>query len=525
MNELTSLVDWSRAQFALTAAYHWLFVPLTLGLSVIVAVMETIYYRTRDKKWLGTTKFWMTLFAINFAIGVATGIILEFEFGTNWSNYSWFVGDIFGAPLAIEGLLAFFMESTFFAVMFFGWEKVSARFHLTATWLTAIGASISALWILIANSWMQYPVGMEFDPEQMRNVMNDFWALVLSPVAINKIIHSIFSGWALAGVFVIGVSAWLLLKRRNTAMALRSMKVAAWVGFAGIVITIGSGDGSAKIVSKVQPMKLAAMEGLYHGESGQAITAFGILNPDKTHNNNEAPYLFDISIPKGLSFLAEGDINAFVPGISDIINGVKINADGDTINTVPYAERIALGKEAHNALKRYDTAQKAGDTEAMNKAHAELQKNFKYFGYGYFNSPDEVIPNVPITFYAFHIMVIFGSYLVLFFFVILLLLYKRNMTTWLTGNKWIQLIAIASIPVVWICSEAGWVVAEVGRQPWVIEGLMPTRAAISDIPTSSVIITFTIFAVVFTALLAAELNIMLKYISTSSKENIDNPTH
>ena len=525
MNELTSLVDWSRAQFALTAAYHWLFVPLTLGLSVIVAVMETIYYRTRDKKWLGTTKFWMTLFAINFAIGVATGIILEFEFGTNWSNYSWFVGDIFGAPLAIEGLLAFFMESTFFAVMFFGWEKVSARFHLTATWLTAIGASISALWILIANSWMQYPVGMEFDPEQMRNVMNDFWALVLSPVAINKIIHSIFSGWALAGVFVIGVSAWLLLKRRNTEMALRSMKVAAWVGFTGIVITIGSGDGSAKIVSKVQPMKLAAMEGLYHGESGQAITAFGILNPAKTHNNDEAPYLFDISIPKGLSFLAEGDINAFVPGISDIINGIKIDADGDTINTVSYAERIALGKEAHNALKQYDTAKKAGDTEAMNKAHAELQKNFKYFGYGYFNSPDEAIPNVPITFYAFHIMVIFGSYLVLFFFVILLFLYKRNMTKWITGNKWIQLIAIASIPVVWICSEAGWVVAEVGRQPWVIEGLMPTRAAISDIPTSSVIITFTIFAVVFTALLAAELNIMLKYISKSSKENIDNPTH
>lgn len=525
MNELTSLVDWSRAQFALTAAFHWLFVPLTLGLSVIVATMETIYYRTKDKKWLGTTKFWMTLFAINFAIGVATGIILEFEFGTNWSNYSWFVGDIFGAPLAIEGLLAFFMESTFFAVMFFGWEKVSARFHLTATWLTAIGASISALWILIANSWMQYPVGMEFDPEQMRNVMNDFWALVLSPVAINKIIHSIFSGWTLAGVFVIGVSAWLLLKRRNIDVALRSMKVAAWVGFAGIIITVGSGDGSAKIVSKVQPMKLAAMEGLYHGERGQAITAFGILNPTKTYNNDEKPYLFDISIPKGLSFLAEGDINAFIPGISDIINGIKIDADGDTINTVPYAERIALGKDAHNALKRYDMAKKAGDTEAMNKANTELQKNFKYFGYGYFNSPEEAIPNVPITFYAFHIMVIFGSYLVLFFIVILVLLYKKNLIKWITDNKWIQLIAIFTIPVVWICSESGWVVAEVGRQPWVIEGLMPTRAAISDIPASSVIITFSIFAVVFSALLAAELNIMLKYISKKSKENIDNLIH
>lgn len=525
MNELTTLVDWSRAQFALTAAFHWLFVPLTLGLSVIVAVMETIYYRTREKRWLNTTKFWMTLFAINFAIGVATGIILEFEFGTNWSNYSWFVGDIFGAPLAIEGLLAFFMESTFFAVMFFGWEKVSARFHLTATWLTAIGASVSALWILIANSWMQYPVGMEFDPEQMRNVMNDFWALVFSPVAINKVIHSIFSGWALAGVFVVGISAWFLLKNRNKEMALRSMKIGAWIGFIGIIITIGSGDGSAKIVSQVQPMKLAAMEGLYHGEKGQSITAIGILNPNKKFDNNEPTYLFDISIPKGLSFLADGDFNAFVPGITDIINGLEINANGDTINTTPYTERIAIGKEAHNALRKYDIAKQYGDTATMQQANVELQNKFKYFGYGYFSSPEEAIPNVPMTFYAFHIMVIFGSYILAFFAFILVLLYRKNLTKWITDNKWIQYVAILTIPIVWICSEAGWIVAEVGRQPWTIEGLLPTRAAISDIPSSSVIITFTIFAVVFIGLLIAEINILLKYISKRSKEDIDIANH
>lgn len=525
MNELMSLVDWSRAQFALTAAFHWLFVPLTLGLSVIVAVMETIYYHTHKSKWLGTTKFWMTLFAINFAIGVATGIILEFEFGTNWSNYSWFVGDIFGAPLAIEGLFAFFMESTFFAVMFFGWEKVSPRFHLTATWLTAIGASISALWILIANSWMQYPVGMEFDPAQMRNVMNDFWVLVFSPVAINKVIHSVFSGWALAGVFVIGVSAWFLLKRRNIKFAIRSMKVGAVIGFIGIIITVASGDGSAKVVSDIQPMKLAAMEGLYHGKRGQEITAIGILNPQKTHNNDEAPYLFDISIPKGLSFLARGDINSFVPGISDIINGFDINEQGDTINTVPYSERIAKGKAAHEALKAFDTAQKQGNTIAMAKANSELQKNFRYFGYGYFNSPEEAVPNVPITFYSFHVMVIFGSYLCMFFAVVLLLLYKRSLRHLLTDNRWIQYAAMATIPIVWICSEAGWVVAEVGRQPWVIEGLMPTKAAISNIPVSSVIITFSIFAVVFIGLLIAELNILLKYISSESEKEFDNQSH
>ncbi len=180
MNELLSVVDWSRAQFALTAMYHWLFVPLTIGLSVIVAIMETIYVRTGEERMKGITKFWMTLFGINFACGVATGLILEFEFGTNWSNYSWFVGDIFGAPLAIEGLLAFFMEATFVAVMFFGWNKVSRRFHLMSTWLVALGVSLSALWILVANAWMQSPVGMEFDPSQMRNVMTDFAAVAFS---------------------------------------------------------------------------------------------------------------------------------------------------------------------------------------------------------------------------------------------------------------------------------------------------------------------------------------------------------
>ncbi|MDE5751935.1 MAG: cytochrome ubiquinol oxidase subunit I, partial [Duncaniella sp.] len=250
MDDLITVVDWSRWQFALTAMYHWLFVPLTLGLSVIVGIMETIYYRTRSQAWLSTTKFWMTLFGINFAIGVATGIILEFEFGTNWSNYSWFVGDIFGAPLAIEGLFAFFMESTFIAIMFFGWKKVSAGFHLAATWLTALGASISALWILVANAWMQYPVGMEFDPAQMRNVMDDFCAVALSPVAIHKFFHAVFDGWVLAGVFVCGVSAWLLMTGRRRPMALSSVKIGAWTGVVGMVLTMWTGDLSAVDVAR-----------------------------------------------------------------------------------------------------------------------------------------------------------------------------------------------------------------------------------------------------------------------------------
>ena len=226
----SATIDWSRAQFALTAIYHWLFVPLTLGLAVIMGIAETCYYRTNKLFWKHVTRFWQKLFGVNFAMGVATGIILEFEFGTNWSNYSWFVGDVFGAPLAIEGILAFFMESTFVAVMFFGWDKVSKRFHLASTWLTGLGATISAWWILVANAWMQNPVGMEFNPDTARNEMVDFWAVATSPMAVNKFFHSVLSGWVLAAVFVVGVSCWYLWKKREKKFALASVKIAAWVG-------------------------------------------------------------------------------------------------------------------------------------------------------------------------------------------------------------------------------------------------------------------------------------------------------
>ena len=228
-----ALIDWSRAQFALTACYHWVFVPLTLGLSFIVAVMESIYVAKKDEFWKKAAKFWMKLFAINFAVGIATGIILEFEFGTNWSNYSWFVGDIFGAPLAIEGILAFFMEATFFAVMFFGWNKVSRKFHLASTWLTCIGASVSALWILVANAWMQHPVGMEFNPDTVRNEMVDFWAVALNPVAVSKFFHSVLSGWMTGSIFVIGVSCWYLMRKREVRFAKASIRVASVVGIVG----------------------------------------------------------------------------------------------------------------------------------------------------------------------------------------------------------------------------------------------------------------------------------------------------
>lgn len=522
MEELMNVVDWSRAQFALTAMYHWIFVPLTLGLAIIVAIMESIYVKTNDTKWLGITKFWMLLFGINFAIGVATGIILEFEFGTNWSNYSWFVGDIFGAPLAIEGIFAFFMESTFFAVMFFGWNKVSKRFHLTATWLTAFGASLSALWILVANAWMQFPVGMEFNPDTMRNEMVDFWAVLFSPVAINKFLHTVLSSWVLGSVFVIGVSGWMLLKKRNISMATKSIKVAVWVGLVGILLTLQTGDKSAVIVGEVQPMKLAAMEGSYHGDKGEELVLLGIPNCDKCYNNSEEEFECEIGLPCGLAMLARRDMEAFVPGITDIINGFDINADGDTIYTVSYEERIARGLLAHQALRDYDAAKTANDSLAMSAAQVELAKNFEFFGYGYFESPQEAIPNIPLVFYSFRIMVFLGSYFILFFVVVAFLIYRTEV---MQKNRWMQLLTIISIPLVWICSESGWVVAEVGRQPWCIQNLMPNKAAISAIPSASVQITFAIFAVLLTLLFLAEVSIMLRQINKKSLIDIENDNH
>ena len=522
---LMNVVDWSRAQFALTACYHWLFVPLTLGLGIIIGVMETIYYRTRDEKWLATTKFWMTLFGVNFAIGVATGIILEFEFGTNWSNYSWFVGDIFGAPLAIEGILAFFMESTFIAVMFFGWKKVSPKFHLASTWLTALGASISALWILVANAWMQHPVGCTFNPETMRNEMTDFWAVAFSPMAVNKVFHTVTSAWALSGAFVVGVCGWMLLKGRNRDHCMRSLKVGGWVGLIGIVLTSISGDTSAVTVAKHQPMKLAAMEGLYEGDKGQSIVAFGFLNPAKEVGNSEKPFLFDISIPHGLAFLATHDINAFVPGIEDILAG-KTRDDntlmGKDKGPLSFEQRKERGKMAQHALAYYNKALEAGDSVQLTQLRKDIDENFKYLGYTYLDEPKESVPNVPLTFYSFHFMVTVGGYLVLFFIVVLLLIYKPK---WVPGKKKLQKLgywlAIITIPLAYLCSMSGWIVAEEGRQPWTIQDLMPNKVAISDLSAGYVQTTFWIFAVVFTALLIADVSIICKQISKKSKTDLN----
>lgn len=510
----TSLIDWSRAQFALTAMYHWLFVPLTLGLGVIQAIMETIYYKTGNEFWKKTAQFWMKLFGINFAIGVATGLILEFEFGTNWSNYSWFVGDIFGAPLAIEGILAFFMEATFIAVMFFGWDKVSKRFHLASTWLTIIGATLSALWILIANAWMQYPVGMHFNPDTVRNEMFDFWAVALSPVAINKFFHTVLSGWIVGAVFVMGVSSWYLLKKRETEFSLESIKVGAVFGLVVSILIVWTGDGSAYQVAQKQPMKLAAMEGLYEGGNGTGLVAIGLLNPDKTsYKDNVNPFIFDIKIPKLLSFLAERDVDAYVPGIVNLIEGGYTTNKGTV--ALSAAEKIEKGRIAIQALADYRKAVKDKDQVAAEQARSLLDENFAYFGYGYIKDPADLVPHVGLTFYSFRVMVLLGGYFILLFIVALIWSKKNKFA----DARWLQWASLWTIPLAYIAGQAGWIVAEVGRQPWAIQDILPTGASVSKLATSSVQTTFFVFLFLFTVLLIAEIGIMVKAIKKGPSVN------
>ena len=504
-----SLIDWSRAQFALTAIYHWLFVPLTLGLALIMGIMETCYYRTGKQFWREAAVYWQRLFGVNFAMGVATGIILEFEFGTNWSNYSWFVGDIFGAPLAIEGIVAFFMESTFVAVMFFGWEKVSRGFHLASTWLTGLGATISAWWILVANSWMQYPVGCEFNPDTMRNEMTSFIDVALSPFAVDKFFHTVTSSWIIGAVFVCAVSCWYLLKRRNTRLATESIKIASVVGIAAAVLTMATGDSSAVKVAQAQPMKLAAMEALYDGGNGVGLTAVAAVNPFEQPDyakGGEPP--LRVAMPCGLSLLATHSLDGYVPGVNDLLNGYT-RADG---KREPSAEeKMQRGRKAIATLAEYRKLKAAnpGDKQLPRLA-AQLKEDMPYFGYGYIKDRAELVPYIPVNFYAFRVMVGVGTLLLLFFLVIGHVAWRRDVAG---SRRWLHWAAIAMLPLAYIASEAGWIVAELGRQPWAIQDMMPTLAAVSDISTGSVALTFFIFLVLFTVLLVAELRIMCKVIS------------
>ncbi len=497
-----NMVDWARAQFALTAMYHWVFVPLTLGLSCLCAFYETIYIRTGKEEWKNIAKFWMTLFGINFAIGVATGIIMEFEFGTNWSNYSWMVGDIFGAPLAVEGIVAFFIEATFFAVMFFGWDRVSKKFHLFSTWMVAVGSNLSALWILVANGWMQYPTGMAFNPDTARFEMQNFWDVLFSPVAMAKFTHTTSTSFIVASLFVIAVSSWYLLKGRHVEMAKKSIMVATIFGVLSTVLAGWTGDTSAYGNALTQPMKLAAYEGLYNGQTKAGLVVFGIPNTDKKAGDSQESFHFAIKMPGLLGLVATRKSNGFVPGINDLVFG------NSKQGIVGVKEKMEKGKAAIASLAEYKAAWKAGDSQTAGISLAKFNTNKKFLGYGYLENPEQSVPPVGTVFYSFHIMIILAVFFLLIFILFLVAAFRGT----IAGKRWLLSLGVSSFFLAMIASQAGWIVAEVGRQPWAIQGILPVNVATTNISAGNVKATFFMFLIALTILLIAEIKIMLKQI-------------
>ena len=426
------------------------------------------------------------------------------------------MGDIFGAPLAIEGIVAFFMEATFISVMFFGWRKVSPGFHLASTWLTGLGATISAWWILVANAWMQNPVGCEFNPDTMRNEMVSFADVALSPFAIDKFCHTVTSAWIIGALFTVAVGCYYLLKKREEKLAVESIKIGAAFGLFASLLAAGTGDGSAYRVSSVQPMKLAAMEALYNGGTDVSLTAVAWVNPFKQPDYiNESEPPLRIAIPNGLSYLATRDIHGYVPGVNDIIKGGYKMPDGTMALSLD--EKISRGKQAVKDLADYrsfkNEKKQGASADTLSPILDRLKANMPYFGYGYVNNAEQIVPFIPVCFWAFRAMVGLGSLFILFFLVILFIVYKKN----ISDVKWLHIVAIVMLALGYIASESGWIVAEFGRQPWTIQDMLPTWVGVSDIGSGSVMLTFFIFLVLFTMLLAAEIRILCNAIKKGPK--------
>ncbi len=498
------IVALSRIQFALTALYHFLFVPLTIGLAVLLAIMETVYVMTGRTVWRDMTKFWGVLFGINFAMGVATGIVMEFQFGMNWSYFSHYVGDIFGAPLALEGLMAFFLEATFVGLFFFGWDKLSKLGHLMTTWAVAIGSNFSALWILIANGWMQNPVGAVFNPETMRMEITDFFAVITNPVAQAKFVHTVSAGYVTAAIFVLGVSAWYLLKGRNVELARRSMTVAASFGLAAALSVVVLGDESGYLSTEHQKMKLAAIEAMWKTEPAPAaFTAFGF--PDQEARETH----YAVHIPALMGLIGTRSLNTEIPGIEELVERAKV--------------RIERGIQAYGALQtlRSDASAPAAVTEARSR----FEEFGADMGYAlllkrYVDDPREAtpeqmekaawdtVPRVQPLFWSFRIMVGLGAFFIVLTGVFFVLSARRR----LDAYPWLLKVAVWSIPLPWVAAEAGWIVAELGRQPWVIEGVLPTAVGVSSLGAGTVLMTIAGFTLIYTVLFVIEMKLMLKAI-------------
>lgn len=502
------IVDLSRLQFAITALYHFLFVPLTLGLSILLGIFETVYVMTGRTIWRDLTKFWGTLFGINFAMGVATGITMEFQFGTNWAYYSHYVGDVFGAPLAIEGLMAFFLEATFVGIFFFGWNRMSKVSHLIITWGLAIGTNLSALWILIANGWMQYPAGSRFNVDTMRMEVSNFMEVLFNPVAQAKFVHTVSAGYVLGAIFVLSISAYYLLRKRHVALAKRSMTVAAAFGLASSLSVVVLGDESGYQASQNQKMKVAAVEAMWNTEPAPAsFTVFGI--PDmKTHTTKA-----EIKVPYVLGLIATRSVDTEVPGINNLVDLAKT--------------RIQNGMIAYDALAKLK----------LDRTNAEVRRTFDAhvgdLGYGLLlkkyrddvqnATPAQIdaaalstVPNVPVLFWSFRLMVGLGFFFILLFAVAFYLSAKRK----LDSSQLFLKVAFWSLPLPYIAAELGWVVAEYGRQPWIIDGVLPTAMAVSSTTATNVMFSLAGFIVFYSSLLVADIYLLKKYIQLGPDETL-----
>ena len=470
----------------------------------LLVIMESVYVMTGNVIWKDMTRFWGKLFGINFALGVTTGITLEFQFGTNWAYYSHYVGDIFGAPLAIEGLMAFFLESTMIGLFFFGWDRLKKEHHLLVTLLMAIGTNLSALWILIANGWMQNPVGSEFSYITMRMEMVDFWAVVFNPVAQAKFVHTVSAGYVCAAVFVLGVSAWYLLKGRHIQLAKRSMTVAASFGLAAALSVAVLGDESGYLSGEHQKMKLAAIEAMW--ETQPAPAAFTVIGfPDQEARETH----YAIHIPGVMGLIGTRSLDTVMPGIDELVKRAEA--------------RIREGLKAYDALQKI---REAGGTDKVTQGvRGDFEDNGINMGYAlllkrYVDDPRtatdaqiakaawDTVPQVAPLFWLFRVMVGIGMLLILLTGTFLVLSARRK----LDSHRWLLQLAVLAIPLPWLAIEAGWLVAEFGRQPWVIEGVLPTAVAVSNLGVKTLLLTIAGFVVIYTVLLVIEMKLMLKAI-------------
>jgi cytochrome d ubiquinol oxidase subunit I len=493
------VVNLSRLQFGLTAMYHFLFVPLTLGLGLLLAIMESVYVMTGKEIYKDMTRFWGMLFGINFAMGVATGLPLEFQFGTNWAYYSHYVGDVFGVPLALEGLIAFFLEATLVGLFFFGWNRLTKVQHLTVTWLVALGANFSALFILVANGWMQHPVGAEFNYETMRMELKSFTEVFFNPVAQVKFVHTVSAGYVTGAMFVLGISAYYLLKGRDRAFAIRSFAVAAGFGLASALSVMVLGDESGYELGDVQKTKLAAIEAEWETHKAPAaFTVFGLPNQEKQTTE------YAIKVPYVLGLIATRSVDKEVVGLKDLM--------------ARHEQRIRRGMIAYEALQKLrggDESQPVQDTFELHKVDLGYALLLKRYTPNVVDATEaqiqqavkDTIPHVATLYWSFRVMVGIG-FLMLFIFVAAFY-FTAVRSAW--NQRWLLRLALYSIPLPWIAAEMGWIVAEYGRQPWTIAEVLPTFLSSSSLEASNVYVSLAAFVVFYTALLIAELYLVFKY--------------